>query len=144
MRASSLMRRLFWVSVGCAWAGMLILTAGTQRSDGRSAFGEHPLTIPAWGVLLTILGVGVLIDRRRMFPLYARGMPAGVFRTAIRRIVVLSGVMAGPPSPRLGGPANEIQPLPCCTHAHVSDVQVLARRFASSCVRGSRLYCSYW
>jgi hypothetical protein len=86
-------RRVFWVTFACVWGAMLALAAATQRSDGRSAFAEHPLTIPAWGVLVTILGVGVLVDRRRMFRAYAQGMPGRMSETAIQRIVVVSGLM---------------------------------------------------
>jgi hypothetical protein len=90
---SGRVRRVFWVTVACVWVGMLVASIGTQRPDGRSVFAEHPATIPGWGVLVTILGVGVLVNRRRALRVYARDIPDRMSATAIERLVVGSGLM---------------------------------------------------
>jgi hypothetical protein len=64
---------------------MLAITAATQA--------EHILIVPAWGILVAALGIGLLVDHEHTVRAYRRGMPASVSIASVRGIVVLSGAI---------------------------------------------------
>src|SRR2546430_5713672 len=78
-------QRAFWVAFASAWIAMLAITVASQAN--------HVLIVPAWGVLVATLGVGLLVDRKHMVHTYRRGMPASVSLTYVRGVVTVSGVM---------------------------------------------------
>ena len=55
--------------------------------------GQHVLTVPAWGILVGVLGIAMLVDRRRVFDAYRQGMPAGLSAAYVRSITMVSGIM---------------------------------------------------
>jgi hypothetical protein len=55
--------------------------------------GQHVLIAPAWGILVGVLGIAMLVDRRRVFKAYRRGMPAGLSAAYVRGVVTISGAM---------------------------------------------------
>ena len=61
-----------WAAIALAWLGMLVVTVQTH--------GEHVLIVPAWGTLVALLGISILVDRRRVFRAYGRGMRASARR----------------------------------------------------------------
>ena len=77
-------QRVFWVALASAWVAMLAITARSHA--------DHVLIVPAWGILIAVLGTGVLIDRAHVFHAYRRGMPSGVSAAYVRRVVTGSGV----------------------------------------------------
>lgn len=78
-------QRAFWTVFVSAWLVMLAISILT---DGR-----HVLIVPAWGILVGMLGIATLVDRRRVFNAYRRGMPAGLSAHYVRGVVTVSGVM---------------------------------------------------
>jgi hypothetical protein len=78
-------QRGFWVVVASAWIAMLAFTAATQA--------HHILIVPAWGILVAALGIGLLVDHEHAVWAYRRGMPASVSIAYVRGVVTLSGAM---------------------------------------------------
>ena len=78
-------QRLFWTVLVSAWLVMLSISALTG--------GKHVLIVPAWGILVAVLGIAMLVDRRRVFHGYRRAMPTSVSLAELRRIVLISGFM---------------------------------------------------
>ncbi len=78
-------QRAFWAALVSAWIAMLVITVLTH--------GEHVLIVPAWGILVGVLGIAMLIDRGHVFHAYRRGMPASVSVAEVRRVVTFSGFM---------------------------------------------------
>ncbi len=78
-------QRTFWAALGFTWLALLALTVWTHA--------EHVLIVPAWGVLVAVLGAGVLVGRDHVFHAYRRGMPAGASVAYVRGVVTVSGGM---------------------------------------------------
>ena len=54
---------------------------------------NHVLIVPAWGVLAATVGIGVLVDRKRVVHAYRRGMPASVSVAYVCGVVTVTGVV---------------------------------------------------
>ena len=78
-------QRAFWVTLASTWLVMLVITVRTQA--------DHVLIVPAWGILVSVLGSGVLVDRQHVVHSYQRGLPAGLSAAYVRGIVTVSGVV---------------------------------------------------
>ena len=76
-------QRVFWAIVGSAWIALLAVSIGTHA--------EHPLVVVAWGVLIAVLGIGMLIDHDNVVAAQRRSMPRGLSLGSVRSLVTLSG-----------------------------------------------------
>jgi hypothetical protein len=77
-------QRVFWTAVASAWIAMLVGTIWTRA--------EYIL-VPGWGILLTILGMGMLIDHTNVVEAYRRGVPRGMSVAYVRGLVTASGLL---------------------------------------------------
>ena len=76
-------RRWFLATIVAAWAALLAITAANNA--------KHVLIVPAWGVLIAVVGFYHLIDTKYMIHVYRRSMPASVSIAYIRGLVTFSG-----------------------------------------------------
>src|SRR5262249_51295265 len=78
-------QRAFWTVLVAAWLVMLAISALTHE--------QHVLIVSAWGILWGLLGISMLVDRRRVFHAYRRALPTGVSVAQVRRIVLISAIV---------------------------------------------------
>ena len=78
-------QRAFWAVFASAWVVMLAISGLSH--------GQHVLIAPAWGILVAVLGIAMLVDRRRVFKAYRLAMPAALSAAYVRGVVGISGVM---------------------------------------------------